>query len=91
MSRTIKTVKDENDNEIEVYADNCNVCSKEMIFPKAEADKIDAMFPFIKEKMEAGTACFDCAKEKEQEDSQFLFSDEEKKKIIEAILNNGKQ
>ena len=91
MPRTVKIVKDENNNDLEVYSDNCSVCNKEMIFPKSEADKIDAMFPFIKEKMESGASCFDCAKQKEQEDKEFIFSDEEKKKIIEAIFNNGKQ
>ena len=89
MSRVVKTVKDNENNDVEVYADNCTVCSREMIFPKAEADKIEAMFPFIKEKVEAGTACVECALEKEKEDSNFMFSEEEKEKIKEIILNNA--
>lgn len=90
MPRVIKTIKDDNGNDLVVYADNCNVCSQEMIFPKEEADKIDAMFPFLKQKMESGTSCVNCAMEKEKQNSNFLFSEEEKNKIKEILLGDAK-
>lgn len=88
MPRTVKTIKDDSGNDLEVYADTCKVCNREMVFPKAEADKIDEMFPFIREKVEAGTACVDCAIAKDKEDTEFLFTEEEKQKIKDFIMNN---
>ena len=72
MSRTVKTVQDDKGNDIEVYSDFCSVCSEEMLFPKDEADRIEAMFPFIKEKFEKGVACLKCAVEKEKENRVYV-------------------
>lgn len=88
MPRTIKNITDEKGLEIEVYADNCKECGLEMIFPKAEADRIDELFPFIKEKIANGTSCMKCAQEKEKNDSSFLFTEEEKTRIKDILLKN---
>lgn len=88
MERTVKTITDEKGAQIEVYSDNCKECGGEMIFPKAEADKIEELFPFIKEKIAGGTSCMKCAQEKEKNNSNFLFTEEEKAKIKDILLNN---
>ena len=89
MSRTVKTVQDDKGNDIEVYSDFCSVCSEEMLFPKDEADRIEAMFPFIKEKFEKGVACLKCAVEKEKENPEFNFTEEEKERIKQTLMNNA--
>lgn len=86
MSRTVKTIKDKDDNDVEVYSDNCNICSKEMVFPKAEADKVEAMFPFIKDKVSAGSPCLDCAVKQEKEQNISIFSKEEIESIKQALM-----
>lgn len=88
MPRIIKTIKDDNNNDVEVYADNCNVCSKEIFFPKAEADRIHEMFPFIKERAEQGSPCVECAIQQEKNEKKFLFSPEEVQRIKEIIMNS---
>ena len=90
MPRTVKTITTEEGNEVEVYADECNVCHAEMLFPKAEADRIDAMFPFLKEKIEAGSPCVKCAVQMEQEENKTLLSEEEVEKIKNFIMNKVK-
>lgn len=83
MPRTIKTIKLEDGSDLEVYADNCNMCQMEMIFPKDEADKLEKQFPFLKQKIEAGTPCVECIKNLKQEEIHELFSLED----IEEIKN----
>jgi hypothetical protein len=89
MNRTVKTIKDNNGNDVEVYADLCNVCSKEMIFPKADADKIEEMFPFIKEKITKGTPCLDCAKIQVENGTFSLYSNDELKEIKNKLIGEN--
>lgn len=86
MSRTVKTIQLEDGSDLEVYADNCNVCQVEMIFPKAEADRMETLLPFLKEKMEKGSPCVKCLKEQVENNSFNLFSEEDIARIKEAVL-----
>lgn len=86
MAREIKTVKDNEGNDIEVYVDSCSVCSKEMQFPKNHADEIERMFPFLIEKIRSGTPCVDCVKEKLQQDKDYNpFTKEEIEEIKQKL------
>lgn len=87
MPRTVKTIKDNDGNDLEVYADNCNICAAEMTFPKQQADEIDAMFPFLKEKIEAGTPCFECAIKQEKENKKDLFTKEEIEELKRVLMS----
>jgi hypothetical protein len=90
MPRTVKTVKDKEGNDIEVYSDNCIVCSTEMVFPKNEADNLEQLFPFLKEKIDAGTHCVDCMKKKIESDNNYnVFSQEEMEDIKRKVLETA--
>jgi hypothetical protein len=90
MPRTIKKVKTQEGNEVEVYADQCNVCSTEMMFPKAEADRLEELFPFLREKINSGTPCVDCAKKKEESESGFkVFNQDEIDMVKKFITGNN--
>ncbi len=78
MSRVVKTLKDKNGNEVEVYSDNCIICSAEMIFPKKDADSMEYLFPFLKEKIDKGSPCLECFNKKLEEDKNYsMFSEDE--------------
>jgi len=97
MPRTVKTIKDDKGNDVEVYVDTCNVCTREMLSPKKMADELEQMFPFIKEKIEAGSPCVECTKKEFEKNKDFkLFSEEEmtklKNKFLEiAVTNTNKE
>ncbi len=76
MPRITKTIQDKDGNDLEVYSDNCNKCSKEMVFPKSECDKVEKIFPFLKDRIEAGSPCVECAMEDEK-NGKYLFTEEE--------------
>lgn len=91
--RKTKFVKNDKNEDVEVYCFECNVCSKEMIFPKKEADQVEKMFPFITEKVNKGSPCLDCAVLLEK-DNKYIFSEEESNVIRSKILelqNDTKQ
>lgn len=86
MARKIRIIKDKDGKDVEIYSDICFECKKEMIFPKKEADQIEEMFPFIKDKIERGTPCLDCAKKQASEGSFSLYSEEELQQIRKKAL-----
>ena len=90
MPRTTKTIKLEDGSESEVYTDNCNTCSVEMMFPKEEADRLEALFPFLKQKIEAGTPCFECARKKEESDPAFKMFNEQEIELVKNFITKGK-
>lgn len=77
MSRIIKIVKDKNDTDVEVYADTCIVCNKEMVFPKKEADEIHNMFPFLREKLQGDSPCANCFEEYQKTIGGSFFTKDE--------------
>lgn len=89
--RTVKTIKDKDNNDVEVYSDNCNKCSKEMVFPKAEADKLESIFPFLKDKIDKGTPCVECTKEMALQGNFSLYTDEELSMVRDYILTMKSQ
>lgn len=82
MSREIRTIKDDKDNELEVYVDFCNLCTKEMLTPKNMADFLESTFPFIKKKLEEGSPCIECAQELAKQDNNFKILSESEIEII---------
>lgn len=91
MPRTIKTYTDKDGKEVQFYADNCNVCQKEMVFPKADVDRVEEMFPFIKEKAERGSPCVECVMKQGKDGPAKVFNAEEIEKIKNAIMNRNKK
>lgn len=87
MPRVVKTINLENGEEVEVYVDSCNVCSREMIFPKKRADELESLMPFLKNKVEQGTPCVDCSKKLIEEGTFKLFSDEEIEEVKRVLLH----
>jgi len=89
MPRTIKTLKDDTGNSVEVYWDNCNICNTDMYFPKDEADRMETAFPFLKDIVERGSPCVECAKKQAETDSFNLFSEQEINMIKEFVLKGS--
>lgn len=77
MTKFTKTIKDKDGNDVEVYADNCIVCNREMIFPKKEADYLDGLFPFLREKLQNGSPCIQCFENFQKTSGKSFFSEEE--------------
>jgi len=88
MARTTRVIKNDKGNDLEIYVDNCNVCSAEMIIPKSEADKLESFIPFLKEKIEKGSPCVNCLKAQVENGSFSLFSDQELAQLKDIIFNN---
>ena len=88
MPRTVKTIKDNDGNDLEVYTDNCTVCSVEMVFPKREADDLESMFPFLRQKIEEYNPCINCAMEQDKKDKKPFLSPEEFEIIRKSLTNN---
>ena len=60
-----------------------------MVFPKDEADRIEVMFPFVKEKIDKGSPCLECAAKQEKETKTGMFSEEEILFIKNTLQNQG--
>lgn len=87
MARGTKTLKDDNGKDIVFYTDNCNICQKEMVFPKDEVDRIEEMFPFIKEKALKGSPCAECVTKDGKDFQEKIFTPEEIQMIKSKIMS----
>lgn len=89
MPRVIKTIKDDNGNDVEVYSDTCTVCSGEVIVTKTIADELEKLFPFLKQKMAKENPCIECTVEMHKKGIA-LFSQEEIEQIKTTVSKLNK-